>query len=291
MRYAWLALTVVLASSSAHALDVPKLEARVNDYAGVLTPERAKAIENQLAAHERSTGQQFALLTVKSLEGDAIEDFSIRVAEAWQLGNKERDDGLVLIVVPAERKVRIEVGYGLEGAIPDIYANRVIAEYLTPKFRTGDFYGGIDEATMALAKLIDGEALPEPLAPPSGASGHAADPNMPLALIVAFVVGQLVAGLWRRRSRVRSLVAGGAAAGVAALVGPGILTAAIAGFAALVLSSMSFVPSGAISRGRGGFGGGGWGGGGGGWGGGGGGGGGWSGGGGRSGGGGASGGW
>lgn len=113
--------------------------------------EDAKArLAARLKAHEDASGQQFAVLTVPSLEGDAVEDFSIRVVESWKLGKKGKDDGLLLLVVPNDRKVRIEVGYGLEGTLTDALTSRIIRGVIGPAFRSGDYEGGIDRAMQAL---------------------------------------------------------------------------------------------------------------------------------------------
>jgi uncharacterized protein len=174
VKWAAAALGVLLlaaAPRAAHALEVPALTGHVNDYARVLPDDRARSLEAKLAAYEQRTGQQFALLTIDSLEGDAIESFSIRVAERWKLGNDKRDDGLVLIVVPKERQLRIEVGYGLEGDVPDAIAARVIREILAPAFQRGDFAGGIEAAFDALMRAASGQGLPQaaPAAEPRGA--------------------------------------------------------------------------------------------------------------------------
>ncbi len=134
----------------ARAQPVPVLEAHVNDYAHVLSAERASALEARLSDYETRTHHQFALLTIASLAGGSIEDFGIRVAEQWKLGHKGVDDGLILIIAPADHKMRVEVGYGLEGVIPDAIAARVVREVLAPSFRQGDFAGGIDAAFGAL---------------------------------------------------------------------------------------------------------------------------------------------
>ena len=138
------------AASSAQALAVPALRGHVNDYAHVLDPQHAQALEQKLMDYEQANEHQFALLTVPSLEGDSLEEFSIHVAESWKLGHKGKDDGLIMLIVPNERKMRIEVGYGLEGVIPDAVASRVIREVMTPAFRRSDFAGGIDAAFDAL---------------------------------------------------------------------------------------------------------------------------------------------
>jgi uncharacterized protein len=132
--------------SLARALDVPALSARVNDYAGLLDDAHQQSLESKLATYEQATGHQFVLLTVPTLDGDALEDFSIRAVEKWKLGAKGRDDGLLLLVAFEDRKLRIEVGYGLEGEITDAFTAGVIREVLAPAFRAGRPADGIDNA-------------------------------------------------------------------------------------------------------------------------------------------------
>jgi len=155
----WLAF-----AAAAAGLEVPPRPlGRVSDFAGLLKPQERARIEARLAEIERATSNQFAVAIFPSLEGEDLEDFSIRLAEAWKIGQKGRDNGLILLVFPKERKVRIEVGYGLEGAIPDVLAGRVIRDVLAPRFRKGDYAGGILAAVNALDKASRGEfeALPE----------------------------------------------------------------------------------------------------------------------------------
>jgi len=170
---------------AAHAqVPVPELHARVTDLTATLTPDQIGTLDNELAALEVRKGAQIAVLMLATLTpadvpgaADAIEPFATRVFEQWKLGRKQVDDGLLLIVVKDDRKVRIEVGYGLEGAIPDAAVARIIREYVTPRFREGDYYGGIRDATTTLTKLVDGEPLPPPLdAAPSAASTEAPVP-------------------------------------------------------------------------------------------------------------------
>ncbi|MBI1944150.1 MAG: TPM domain-containing protein [Deltaproteobacteria bacterium] len=165
-----LALGLGLAAGAAHAREVPLLRARVTDEAGVLGA-RAAGIERTLADYERDTGHQFAVLVVRSLEGESLEGFSMRVAERWRLGDRRRDDGLLLLVAIDDRAARIEVGYGLEGAIPDVIAGRVMREHLTPRFAAGDYAGGIEAGLDALMRAARGESLgPAPRARrPTGA--------------------------------------------------------------------------------------------------------------------------
>jgi uncharacterized protein len=147
-----LALSVLLVVGPAFGLAVPSLDGRVNDHATLLPRERAVALEQELAEYEKKTGHQFVLLTLESLEGDTLEDFSLRAVEKWKLGRKKVDDGLLLLIVKKERKVRIEVGYGLEGSITDATSSRVIRRVLAPAFRSNDYAGGIEQAFAALMK-------------------------------------------------------------------------------------------------------------------------------------------
>ncbi|HEX3896328.1 MAG TPA: YgcG family protein [Rudaea sp.] len=143
-------------------LPVPPV-ARVTDTTGTLSPDQKQALESKLAQIEQRKGSQVAVLIVPTTQPEEIEQFSYRVADAWKLGRKGVDDGVLLTVAKNDHHVRIEVGRGLEGAIPDAANARIIREYITPKFRSGDYFGGINDAVDALSKLIDGEPLPPPL--------------------------------------------------------------------------------------------------------------------------------
>ncbi len=153
-----LALTIVCL---ALALDVPPLKGRINDYAGLIPADRARALEERLARFEAETGHQIAVLTIPSLKGDSLEDFSIRVAEAWKIGKKGFDNGVILLVARDDRRLRIEVGYGLEGVLPDAIASRIIREDITPRFRSGDYAGGIEAGINQILRVTSGEPLPE----------------------------------------------------------------------------------------------------------------------------------
>jgi len=142
---------------------IPPLAARVTDTTGTLDAVQKQTLETSLATLEQRKGAQLAVLMVPTVKPEEIEQYSIRVVDAWKLGRKNVDDGALLIVAKNDHRVRIEVGRGLEGAIPDAASARIIREYITPKFRAGDFFGGIVDATDALTKLIDGEPLPPPL--------------------------------------------------------------------------------------------------------------------------------
>jgi uncharacterized protein len=147
------------------ALEVPPLEGRVNDHAGMLPPAMQTALEGELEAIERASGAQVAVLTVPSLEGENLEDFSLRVAEAWQLGQAGVDNGVLLFIARDDRKMRIEVGYGLEPTLTDALSRRILDEVIRPRFQGGDFPGGIAAGVKAIGAVVGGEgesALPAP---------------------------------------------------------------------------------------------------------------------------------
>ncbi len=175
---------------------VPPLTAHVTDLTGTLDPQQIQTLENELKALEQSKGSQVAVLIVATTEPEDIAAFGIRVAEAWKLGRAGTDDGVILIVAKDDRRVRIEVGRGLEGAIPDAAAARVIREYLTPRFRGGDYYGGIHDATAALTKLINDEPLPPPLTDEPG-DGDGTN-RFTSSLLAAWFVAVFLRGLFGR---------------------------------------------------------------------------------------------
>jgi uncharacterized protein len=146
----------------AAALDVPALQARVTDIANVLSGSDRNQLEQKLANYEQRTGHQFAVLLIPSLEGESLEEYSMRVVETWRLGDKRRDDGLLVLLALQERMIRIEVGYGLEGAVPDALTARVREQYMVPAFRRGDFSGGLNAGLEALIKAAEGEAVEAP---------------------------------------------------------------------------------------------------------------------------------
>src|SRR5882762_516209 len=135
---------------------VPPLRAHVTDLTGTLSSQQIQDLESRLAAFERAKGSQIAVLMLPSTQPETIEEYSIRLADAWKIGRARVDDGVILIVAKNDRKLRVEVGRGLEGAIPDAIAKRVIAEVITPHFKANDFYGGIAAGTDARLKVSEG---------------------------------------------------------------------------------------------------------------------------------------
>jgi uncharacterized protein len=292
LRALALCLLLIAAPAWAQSLaPIPALDSPVVDTTGTLDATQKQQLEAQALALQQRKGSQLQVLMVPSTQPETIEQYAVRVFEQWKLGRKGVDDGVLLLVAKDDRRVRIETGYGLEGAIPDAIANRVIQEYLAPKFRASDYAGGITDATATLVKLIDGEALPEPVSTHriSGEGGKGG--GLLFAAFAAFVVATIVRGMFSRApSGIRGLFTGGAAGGVALLLSSLLAVGGIAAVLGLLYGLMSVSTRGGYARHRDW---GGWGGGGGGFGGGGGGfgGGGWGGGGGMSGGGGASGSW
>ena len=298
---AWLLALVLMllcpAFARAQALaPVPALDSPVVDTTGTLDIATRRSLEARALELQQRKGSQLQVLMVPTTGPEDIAQYAVRVFETWKLGRKGVDDGVLLVVAKDDRRVHIEVGYGLEGAIPDATAHRVIQEYLVPRFRAGDFAGGVSEATAALAGLIDGEPLPAPMADTrsSGRGGGGGDWLM--ALFAALIVAQVARGLGRRLPALgRGLFGGGLAGFVALIISSALLVGGIGALIGFFIGLLGASGGGggryARDSGWGGFGGGGWGGGS--WGGGssGGSGGGWSGGGGMSGGGGASGSW
>jgi uncharacterized protein len=181
-------------SLRAELVPVPALQQRVTDLTQTLTPEQQSQLEAKLAGFEQQKGSQIAVLMIASSKPEEIEQYSIRVVDAWKLGREKPDDGVLVLVAKDDRKMRIEVGYGLEGAIPDLIAKRIITEIMVPSFRQGDFYGGINNALEQIMRLISGERLPEPKhAKPVGDKLW---DMMYLLFIGAFVVGGVLRAIF-----------------------------------------------------------------------------------------------
>jgi len=164
------ALIALLAAAPAPAKDVPYLAGRVTDDANIIPPDVEQRLDQELAQFEKETGSQVAVLTVDSLDGDPIEDYSMRVAQTWKLGRKGVDDGVLLLVAKNDRKLRIEVGYGLEDELTDLQAGRIIRNVITPKFKQGDFGAGIEDGVNAIFGTLRDEPGAIPDEPPPGSS-------------------------------------------------------------------------------------------------------------------------
>jgi uncharacterized protein len=183
-------LSVLLWTGSAPALEAPALKGRVNDYGGLLSPGAARRIETLLKDLEEKDSTQIAVLTVPSLDGDSLEDFSMRVAERWKVGRKGLDNGAILVIARDDRKVRIEVGYGLEGRLTDLIAGRIIRERIVPEFRSSRFDQGVLAGVEALADVVRGE-FKAPAAPTPGGIGADLFPFLILFVFLVFALGRV----------------------------------------------------------------------------------------------------
>jgi uncharacterized protein len=185
---------------------VPPLQARVTDTIGMLTSAQRNALENVLKEHEARTGNQIAVLLLSSTAPESIEQYSIRVADAWKLGRKGIDDGVILIVArdnsPALRRLRIEAGRGVQGSLTDAQSKRILQDVIAPHFRQNDFYGGLSAGVSAIASLIDKENLP---APEQGQQQQQPDEGswswLPFLLFFLFIILPMLSRRGRRRNQ------------------------------------------------------------------------------------------
>jgi uncharacterized protein len=167
------ALCFGFAITAAAAADVPYLSGRVVDDAEILSPAARGRLTTGLKAHEQRTGNQIAVLTVPTIHGESIEEYALQVFEAWKLGQRDKDNGVLVVVVPKDRRMRIEVGYGLEGALPDIAAARIVRNIMSPQFKAGDFDRGVEGGVAAIVAHLEGRASPS-----DPASGDISSPSI-----------------------------------------------------------------------------------------------------------------
>ena len=160
LRFAVLAVVFTVAMFAA-AADVPFLSGRITDNAEILSQTMRRSLTDLLKAHEDSTGNQIAVLTVSTLGGESIEEYATAVFDAWKLGQKGKDNGVLIIVAPSERRMRIEVGYGLEAKLTDLLAGRIIRNIVAPRFKAGDYDGGVKEGVKAVITALEGGEVPE----------------------------------------------------------------------------------------------------------------------------------
>ncbi|WP_350150291.1 YgcG family protein [Nitrosomonas sp.] len=213
---AWLLITMLLSATLAMAdAAIPPLKAHVNDLTATLSTSEVMHLEQKLQAFEKTKGSQIAVLMIPTTQPETIEQYSIRVAEAWQLGRKGIDDGILLLIAKNDRALRVEVGYGLEGVIPDAIAKRIIADIMTPHFKLGHFANGIDAGIEAIIHLIQGEPLPLPKN--SRNSNNAAGEHSPVENFVSLLIGAMVLG------RILQVMLGRLAGAMVAGIGVGII--------------------------------------------------------------------
>jgi len=214
-------------------LAVPPLSARVTDVTGTLTADQKAMLEQTLLDFEERKGSQIGVLIVASTAPETIEQYAIRVVEQWKLGRKTVDDGALLIVAKDDRAMRIEVGYGLEGALTDAISKRIISEVISPRFKQGDYYGGITEGIDSMLRVVDGEPLPEP---ERGAGSNASDFGhyAPVIFILALSVGAVLRSLFGRLPG--AILTGGVTAVLAWVFVGALSVALLAGLLALLFT-------------------------------------------------------
>lgn len=192
-----LVAVLLLAAPLLAAPQFPPLAGRVVDQANILSPSTESKLTELLAEHERKTSNQVVVVTLASLQGYDIADYGVQLGRAWKLGQAGRDNGAILIVAPKERLVRIEVGYGLEGALPDARASTIIQQEIIPRFRAGDMEGGVVQGALAILGAIEGTYQPKPAAP-----GASVDPSLvPILMILAFFVIMVIFNGYSRGAR------------------------------------------------------------------------------------------
>src|SRR5260370_35689222 len=212
-RFLVLAALIALGAPAARAqVAVTQLTARVTDSEGSLSGGAVNRIEAQLTAFEAKKGSQIAVLIVPTTQPEEIEQYSIRVFDQWKLGRKNVDDGVLLLVAKNDRRVRIEPGRGLEGALPDAIANRIITETIAPHVKLGDFDGGVEAGVDRIVAVAEGEPLPEP-DKKWESHGSGLGNALPLLFVVVFVAAGVLRGLFGRLFG--SLATGGLAGAIA----------------------------------------------------------------------------
>ncbi|MBR1276277.1 YgcG family protein [Bradyrhizobium sp. AUGA SZCCT0283] len=252
-RASLLALLLCWACSALALVAVPPLTGRVVDQTGTLAAGDIASLTQTLKDLETRKGSQIAVLIVPTTDGEAIEQFSLRVAEAWKIGRKKIDDGALLVIAKNDRRLRVEVGYGLEGALTDVTTKRIIDEDITPKFRAGDFAGGVSAGVSRMIRVVEGEKLPEPEPPHWQSPGLLnIDPFNPFVLAFVFIVGS---ALRAALGRLVGSAATGGFVGFLAWLLVGSLGAALAigALAFLIAAFFDLMPSGGGRGTRGGW--------------------------------------
>ncbi|HEV7879364.1 YgcG family protein [Bradyrhizobium sp.] len=251
-RASLLALMLCWAFAAAADVAVPPLTGRVVDRTATLSSSDIASLDKTLKDFEARKGSQVAVLIVPTTQPETIEQYSLRVAEAWKIGRKKIDDGAILVVAKDDRKLRIEVGYGLEGALTDATSKRIIDEVITPKFRSGDFSGGISDGVNRILRVVDGEPLPAP-AQRQQNSGLLSqlDPFNPFLIVGVIVVGGLMRGIFGRLFG--SLATGGLVAALFWFIAASLALSAIGGIIAFIVTLIgdAITSSGGVGRGGG----------------------------------------
>ena len=249
-RASLLALLICWAFVALADVAVPPLSGRVVDQTGTLSAADISSLTQKLKDLETRKGSQVAVLIVPTTQPETIEQFSIRVAEAWKVGRRRIDDGALLVVAKNDRKLRIEVGYGLEGSLTDATSSRIIDEIIVPKFRSGDFAGGISAGVDRIIAVAEGEKLPAPVSQrPNPDWLNNFDPLNPFLLLALIIVGGIVRSLLGRL--LGALTMGGVVAALAWFIAGSLAASLIVGVIAFLLTM--FGETVASSGGRGGW--------------------------------------
>jgi uncharacterized protein len=228
-------LLSTLSCALVHAdIAIPPLSARVTDLTSTLSAEQKSALEQKLTAFEQRKGAQVAVLIVPTTKPEEIEQYSIRVADAWKLGRKGVDDGALLLIAKDDRQLRIEVGYGLEGVLTDATSNRIIDEIIVPRFRSGDFAGGLDAGVEQMMRVIDGEPLPAPHWRQTKGSRRDFNNALPVMFMLALTFGAVLTRIFGRLAG--ALVTGGIAGIIVWFLLSSLMFATFAGFIAFVVA-------------------------------------------------------
>ena len=235
-RAALLSFTLGWAFIAAAQVPVPPLTGRVTDQTTSFTAEQKATLEQTLQTFEARKGSQLAVLIVPTTAPETIEQYAVRVAERWKLGRKKVDDGAILVVAKNDRAVRIEVGYGLEGALNDAISKRIISESITPRFTQGDFYGGVSAGIDQIIRVVDGESLPQRSEKPNDGV-TSIQQLIPVIFILALVMGGVLRSLFGRFPG--ALATGSVVAVVAWLFAGAISIALVSGLMALVFTLLS----------------------------------------------------
>ena len=223
-------ILLFLCTRPALALEVPPLKNRVNDYAGILAPATARQLEEVLQNFELAESTQLVLLTVPSLDGDSLDDFSLRVVEAWKLGQTKLDNGALLLIAKNDRKLRIEVGYGLEGKLTDLVSGRIIRDIITPRFKEGNFDQGVIDGISAIMAAVKGEFKA------SDSKRRQTSGGDPGAMFIFFLV--IISMMGRMLARAPWVAAGAGAILTPAL---GAIALGLGGFGLLALAILGFI--------------------------------------------------
>ncbi len=248
-----IAALLFITASAAYALEAPALKGRLNDYGDMISPAAESSIEQKLASFEASDSTQVVILTINSLDGDAMEDFTIRVAEKWKIGQAKKDNGVILFASKNDRRLRIEVGRGLEGVLTDLLAGRILDTVIRPKFQAGDFDGGFTDGIDAIINACRGEFTSDGFASSARNDGNYSD-----FIIILFFGFLYFVRMVTKKSKILSGLGGAVAIPIwvhnafMPLGLTGIIIAAVSGFIFGLVNSYILLIGGNTGRGSGG---------------------------------------